>query len=209
MASPTVLKIGGSLLTKPDWYRGLYDWLQNQPAGLYLTIVGGGEAVEAMRELDQIHALDQTELHWRCIELLESTFEIASELLRRVIPDLRLLRSHESISSAVSVADIEAHDRAELALVSIKSFYSRSAFEKSSSASIQNEDLTPEIGWQTTSDTFAMFLATLVRAKRCVLFKSCDIESFGTLDDAIAAGVVDSQILKYPAVKICCELVKL
>jgi len=47
MAIPTVLKIGGSLLTQSDWHFRLRDWLHQQPAGLYLTIVGGGEAIEA------------------------------------------------------------------------------------------------------------------------------------------------------------------
>jgi len=47
MAIPTVLKIGGSLLTQSDWHLRLRDWLQQQPLGLYLTIVGGGEVVEA------------------------------------------------------------------------------------------------------------------------------------------------------------------
>ena len=47
MAIPTVLKIGGSLLTQSDWHLRLRDWLHKQPAGLYLTIVGGGEAIEA------------------------------------------------------------------------------------------------------------------------------------------------------------------
>ena len=47
MAIPTVLKIGGSLLTQSDWHLRLLDWLQQQPLGLYLTIVGGGEVVEA------------------------------------------------------------------------------------------------------------------------------------------------------------------
>lgn len=47
MAIPTVLKIGGSLLTQSDWPLRLLDWLHKQPAGLYLTIVGGGEVVEA------------------------------------------------------------------------------------------------------------------------------------------------------------------
>jgi len=52
MAIPTVLKIGGSLLTQSDWHLRLRDWLHKQPAGLYLTIVGGGEVVEA--KLDDV-----------------------------------------------------------------------------------------------------------------------------------------------------------
>jgi len=47
MATPTVLKIGGSLLTQSDGHFRLCVWLQQQPLGLYLTIVGGGEVVEA------------------------------------------------------------------------------------------------------------------------------------------------------------------
>jgi len=209
MAIPTVLKIGGSLLTQSDWNLRLRDWLQKQPAGLYLTIVGGGEVVEAMRELDRIHTLDQSAMHCRCIDLLDATFEVAAELLERVSPNLRTVRSYASLCSIVTSVENSTPDRAEIVLVSVQSFYVKSRCDPALGALDLIKDLMPEIGWQTTSDTLAMFLAGVVQSNRCVLFKSCNVESLVTLDDAVSAGVVDAQVLKYSARGIRCELVKL
>ncbi|MCY2974718.1 MAG: hypothetical protein NTW52_08650 [Planctomycetota bacterium] len=252
MAIPTVLKIGGSLLSQTDWPSRLNHWLQTQPAGLYFTIVGGGEAIEAMRELDRIHTLDQTAMHWRCIDMLEATFEVAVELLERVIPNLKTVRTSKSLCSIDSSAgqmksepmalatgfdiatfcpiapeasaygsgkmpfspphpsaDGQQQERAELVLVTVPSFYNSDSYESDPNRMLGRGNLLPQIGWQTTSDTLAMFLASVIQSNRCVLFKSCSVESFATLEDAVAAGVADSQVLQYAASGIRCELITL
>jgi 5-(aminomethyl)-3-furanmethanol phosphate kinase len=209
MAIRTVLKIGGSLLSQTDWPSRLDRWLQKQPAGLYFTIVGGGEAIEAMRELDRIHMLDQNAMHWRCIDMLEATFDVAVELLERVIPNLKTVRTSTSLGSIVSNADGPKQERAELVLVTVPSFYNIDSCDNAPSILLKRETVLPEIGWQTTSDTLAMFLASVTESNRCVLFKSCNVESFATLEDAVAAGVADSQVLQYASSGIRCELITL
>jgi len=82
-AEPVVVKLGGSLLSQPRWPEWLELWLGQQPPAAYLLIVGGGQAIDAMRHLDQTHTLDTAAMHWRCIRLLDATFEVAAELLRR------------------------------------------------------------------------------------------------------------------------------
>jgi hypothetical protein len=252
MAIPTVLKIGGSLLSQSDWPSRLNHWLQTQPAGLYFTIVGGGEAIEAMRDLDRIHTLDQTAMHWRCIDLLDATFDVAVELLERVIPNLKTARTSTSLCSIVSStgqmksepmaldtgfdiatfcpiapeasaygsgkmpfssphpsADGQQQERAELVLVTVPSFYNIDSYDNDPSTLLKRETVLPEIGWQTTCDTLAMFLASVIQSNRCVLFKSCNVESFATLGDAVSAGVADSQVLRYAESGIRCELITL
>jgi 5-(aminomethyl)-3-furanmethanol phosphate kinase len=82
-AEPVVVKLGGSLLSQPDWPEWLEAWLDEQPPGPKLLIVGGGQAIDAMRQLDRAHRLDTPAMHWRCIRLLDATFEVAAELLQR------------------------------------------------------------------------------------------------------------------------------
>jgi hypothetical protein len=38
-------------------------------------------AIDAMRDLDRLHPLNQTAMHWRCIQLLDATYEVVRELL--------------------------------------------------------------------------------------------------------------------------------
>ncbi len=209
MSLPTVLKIGGSMLSQVDWPSRLDLWLQKQPAGLYFTIVGGGQAIDAMRDLDAVHSLDQAAMHWRCIDLLGATFEIAAELLERVLPNLKTVRTSASFRSIASSGNYQTPERAELVLVNVPAFYNIESYPHAPGTMLGREILLPEIGWQTTSDTLAMYLASLIQSNRCVLFKSCSVESYATLEDAVAAGVADSQVLQYAALGIRCELITL
>jgi hypothetical protein len=53
-----VVKLGGSLLDLPHLAPRLQSWLGGEPDKLTLLLVGGGEFVEAMRQLDQVHAFE-------------------------------------------------------------------------------------------------------------------------------------------------------
>jgi aspartokinase-like uncharacterized kinase len=267
-----VLKLGGSLLTQPDWYVRLRDWILQQPSGRYFMIVGGGEAVEAMRELDRIHALDQEAMHWRCVDLLDASFEIAAELLGRVINNLVVVRTQMSLQAILSsIAEpmalatgtarrsetrtdqtpkltknaggnpelaltaqntnaepmaLATGDRApesvpnlpeasaygselELVLIRVSSFYNKHSYDSPINDLSASGVSLPEIGWQTTSDTLAMYLASVSNANECVLFKSCEVESFEDLDAAAVAGVVDAQVLRFSKAGTPCRLIKL
>ncbi len=71
IASRTVFKLGGSLLHQPDWPSRLASWLRAQPPGDYFGIVGGGEVVEGLRDLDRVHSLSESRMHWRCVRALD------------------------------------------------------------------------------------------------------------------------------------------
>jgi len=179
-------------------------WLERQPQGVYLAIVGGGEAIEAMRTLDRLHHLDQTEMHWRCITMLDATFEIAFEILRIAVPSLRVIQSYDQLQLFREMLHKEHSTGKQLILVRVKSFYDQLAV-----TAPREKPLVPEIGWQTTSDTLAMYLAHMTDSKRCVLLKSCSVDGQATLDDAVAEGMIDAQVIKYAAEDIRCELITL
>lgn len=173
-----VVKIGGSLLTRPDWPMAFRDWVKRQPLGDYLTIVGGGEAVEAMRTLDRIHGLQVEAMHWRCVRMLDATLEIAHELL----PEARLAHNEETIRSATQGATTSSR----IVLLRVAGFYQPGG--------VGDHVTLPPIGWETTTDTIAAYIARSLRIRRVVLLKSCQIDRSMTLVEAAEAGIVDAAL---------------
>lgn len=96
-----VVKLGGSLLSQPNWPVWLEAWLAAQPPGEFLMIVGGGQTIDAMRYLDQAHTLETRPMHWRCIRLLDATFEVAAEILQRPVRRFtwQLIASSDQLAS--------------------------------------------------------------------------------------------------------------
>ncbi len=62
-----VIKLGGSLLEWPARDRAIRDWLALQSPGRNLILVGGGQAVEQLRQ----SALPESEAHWRAVSRME------------------------------------------------------------------------------------------------------------------------------------------
>ncbi len=44
-----VIKLGGSLLTLPDWHERFLHWLAKEPPATNLLVIGGGELVDCLR----------------------------------------------------------------------------------------------------------------------------------------------------------------
>jgi 5-(aminomethyl)-3-furanmethanol phosphate kinase len=174
-----VVKLGGSLLSQPDWPARFRNWFDQQAADDYCMIVGGGGTIDAMRELDAVHRLPTAAMHWRCIRLLDATFEIAAELLPESTCTATLSELRNRLGDGIS-------GRKRLLLVRVAGYYAESL-----AASI---DIVPPIGWETTTDTLAVFLAKLIHADRVVLLKSCMIAEGLTLADAAKKGIVDSAV---------------
>ena len=196
-AKRCVFKVGGSLLTQPDWPARLRRWLAWQPVGDYLGMVGGGELVEAMRQLDQLHTLDAAAMHWRCIQLLEATFEIARELVPE-FPELRLSEEGPSLPHHGSLPERRGY------WVRVASFYHRRGTARPVPAS-----LLPAEGWDTTSDCLALLLAYQLQADRCVLFKSCPVAEVHSFEEAIDRAIVDRESARFARCIPKIELVQL
>lgn len=184
MSTTRVLKLGGSLLLLPDWPRRLTTWLELHPAPLNLLLVGGGKIVDAVRELDAEHDLPTAFCHWLCIDLLSATARIAGELL----PEFPLLTTPAELQQVVGDRRLSESPRRELEdssppttrrsssyIVDVSCFYrapARLAVEGATAGDLTAvECLLPE-NWDTTSDSLAAWLASLVGAGELVLFKS-------------------------------------
>ncbi len=182
MPTPRVLKLGGSLLLLPNWPERLTAWIESHPATLNLLLVGGGQIVDAVRELDRQHNLPAPFSHWLCIDLLSATARIASQLL----PTFPLITAADELQRIVRdrfSSETVAGDRGSRPslrasatyIVDVRCFYQPPAVGETGGAkhseSIATDCPLPE-SWETTSDSLAAWLANVVQAEELVLFKS-------------------------------------
>lgn len=168
-----VVKIGGSLLSNASFVEAMDQWLARQSPAENLILVGGGETVEAMRAVSRQFALDEIAMHWRCVRLLRSTFEVAAELFHR----------WQRIEDCTAFAELDpAPSQPGCWLVAVDAFYS---------PALPTDAGLPE-SWATTADAIAAYLARLTRADELVLLKSCEVDPAADLESLAAAGIVDA-----------------
>ena len=75
-----IIKLGGSLLSLSDLRPRFHAWLQTETPARNLVVVGGGRAVEAIRELDAIHHFPAKLTHWMCVDLMSITAALAKSI---------------------------------------------------------------------------------------------------------------------------------
>ncbi len=184
----TVVKLGGSLLHSSGWVDRFTSWLNRQPIGDYFIVVGGGQLIDALRDLDDRHRLCPSEMHWRCIRALDATYEIAAELL----PDFGRIVSPKQLHAALG-SRYDGNNRRAF-WVRIASYYSQEIDSSSATEPML------ELGWNTTSDSLALLLASQIRAERCVLLKSCEVSHVATLEQAAVEGIVDSESIRFQSI---------
>ncbi len=171
-----VVKIGGSLLSQPDLGARLEAFLKSHyPDTQVCLIVGGGGVIDALRELDQIHAFDAAKMHWICIRALRTTFEVLSLLL----PTARRIHSMENWERLKHSCEPGLH------LIAVDAFYSE-----------QDHRLLP-CNWNTTSDSLAALLAQRLDIQTLCLLKSCDIPATLSLSQAGEMGYVDPSLAAF------------
>ena len=207
-----MVKLGGSLLTRPGLVDDLRAWTLGRSGSTRLVIVGGGPIVDGVRAIDRANGDDPQRVHWRCIDLLQCTFEmVAGWLPEWIAIDLpnRGGITHRGGITAGTQPQSSARFASVLSerltagathLVSVRSFYARG-------------DRTPlPESWDTTSDSLAAWLAVLVGAERLRLWKSCDVSPSATLAELATAGIVDPGFTRVassiPSVEVLSFLLK-
>ena len=74
-----VMKIGGSLLLRDNLVTAANQWLDAQTGAQTIVIVGGGNLINAVRELDRLRQVDNQSIHWICVDILTATARFASQ----------------------------------------------------------------------------------------------------------------------------------
>lgn len=164
-----VLKLGGSLLDWDGFPSTLRAWLQRQPTAEDWLICGGGQIVEALRDLDRAHGLGQEFCHWQSLRAMQITREVVA----------RLLPEAQRCPGALPTGDAARQtlllpDPWQLLVESEQDW--------------PGERLPPS--WDVTSDSIAARLAGVLRAE-LVLFKSAPPHG-QTLASLVQSGYLDA-----------------
>ncbi len=183
MTERIVIKIGGATLFQPNGFEKVLRSLlnQNQNAQVWL-LIGGGDLIESMRTIHQIYpSLNDEELHWRCVELLDHTWAIAREI----------------VSLSHSITNCEELDRASLdrsttfvCWVRVQAFYNRN------NCDFIPKKWLPQSNWNTTSDALAWLLGKMIDADRVILIKKCECDPNLSMAEAANRGIIDSELAR-------------
>lgn len=173
-----VVKVGGSLLLRDDLLTALPRWIASQQADSEtLVIIGGGELIDAIRGLERVHGGDDVDIHWLCVDLLETTFRIVSGWF-----DWHRVTTPQALRSCIT----SGFSLQSPTLVSARAFYVRDQ--------VDDPNITVPMDWRTTSDTIAGLLAHLTAADELVLLKSCQVDPTASLDQLVSQGIVDEAL---------------
>ncbi|HZZ74264.1 MAG TPA: hypothetical protein VFE24_18655 [Pirellulales bacterium] len=174
-----VCKFGGSLLTHPAAIERMGRWLAAQPSARTVVLVGGGNAVESLRQQSARGELCDDSAHWRAVAAMGEH----ARLLQAQIPAGLLARSLAEIAFVPPELGSAESLPAEL-------------FFFDPTATLHNEDRRFSAGplpstWDVTSDSIAARIAQLLRAAELVLWKSCDLPAGSSLCRWSDGGFVD------------------
>ena len=176
-----VVKIGGSILFSSNALDRLIVKVADQyPDSSLFVIVGGGELVEAIRILHRLRPeLDGERLHWKCVELLDTSWELACTIVPTAVPILTASDLHAALANPVPATYI----------VRVGCFYTEAIH------STLSEEVRPALNWNTTTDALAWLLAYTIESDQLVIVKSCDIQENLSLCQAASDEIVDGEIM--------------
>jgi dihydroneopterin aldolase len=138
-----------------------------------LLVVGGGAAVNIVREWDRQHSLSEEISH----ELALAAMDLTASLVSRLIPGLREVRSIHQVRAA-------ADDH-------VVGLLCADCFIKSAQAQSRRAVTPLEHSWRITSDSIAAWTAGALAAAELVLLKSVPLPRGISLHDAARDGLVD------------------
>ena len=131
------------MLLRADLKHAVDQWMTIEPAAQTFVVVGGGKLIDAIRELDQVHAMDQREIHWTCVDLLTTTATFVAKTLQWNLISTPsqwqavLMEAPQENAPSVIVPDV---------------FYNRDHLHGNPAEAVRS--LLPE-DWRTTTDSIA------------------------------------------------------
>ncbi|MGB7345983.1 MAG: hypothetical protein WBD20_17325 [Pirellulaceae bacterium] len=175
-----VVKIGGSLLSRIDLQQDITGWFDRQTPAENIVIVGGGDLIEAVRQWDAIRPGEPSDVHWRCIDLLSTTYAMMGDWF----PGWPQVGSAEVFDRCVDFGFSSSHPT----LVRVAAFYNPASL----SCSPSKKSL--PLDWRTTTDSIAVLLGNLSKADEVVLLKSCEVDASLNSLQLIASGIIDEAV---------------
>lgn len=165
-----VVKIGGSLSHDP----ALRNWLiqlSEIGGGRIVIVPGGGDFADKVREYQEEWQFPDLAAHNMCL-LAMTQYAL---LMQGVSPELIIASSEAKIRRALRDGRVAV--------------WVPTALMRESPDDMTN--------WDTTSDSLAAWLSTLLNAERLVLVKSCPVNTAMPLEALVSSGVVDRRFVDY------------
>ena len=135
-----------------------------------ILVVGGGPAVDLVRDLDAAHQIGEYRSHLLALRALDLT----SHLIAALIPGLEVVTKRHEFN--------DAHVRGKIPVFSPRLFMTE----------IDSRSAKPlKESWDVTTDSIAARLAEYLGAERLILLKSVGINGARSRLEAAANGLVD------------------
>ncbi|XUW90744.1 aspartate kinase [Burkholderia sp. M6-3] len=165
-----VVKIGGSLSHEPALRQWLIE-LCEVGGGRVVIVPGGGDFADKVRQYQSEWSFDDLAAHNMCL-LAMTQYAL---LMQGVLPELVLASSEAKIRRALRDGHVAV--------------WVPTALMRDTPDAMSN--------WDTTSDSLAAWLSTMLNAERLIVVKSCPISGNERLETLAAAGVVDRSFFDY------------
>ncbi|MFP3601034.1 aspartate kinase [Paraburkholderia sp. SIMBA_053] len=165
-----VVKIGGSLSHEPALRQWLIE-LCEVGGGRVVIVPGGGDFADKVRQYQSEWSFDDLAAHNMCL-LAMTQYAL---LMQGVLPELVLASSEAKIRRALRDGHVAV--------------WVPTALMRHTPDAMSN--------WDTTSDSLAAWLSTMLNAERLIVVKSCPILGNERLETLAAAGVVDRSFVDY------------
>lgn len=169
-----VIKIGGSLLQRDNLLADLRDWQESlvEPLG-NVWVVGGGAAVEAIRQRDSHDGLSDDDAHWLSIEAMDANaFTLASQMPAwQLITPKDLKEAQRRLSPRERIATSAAPKATppnQNLVLQTKHWLTKADRDPNTRPRLPH-------CWDVTSDSIAAWAAIQLHATELVLLKSCDV----------------------------------
>lgn len=165
-----VVKIGGSLSHDPVLRKWLTE-LAEVGGGRVVIVPGGGDFADKVRQYQAEWRFNDLAAHNMCL-LAMTQYALLMQGLR---PELVLASSEAKIRRALRDGRVAV--------------WVPTALMRDTPDSMSN--------WDTTSDSLAAWLSTMLNAERLMVVKSCPIDVDESLESLAANGVVDRRFADY------------
>lgn len=176
-----VMKLGGSLLLRPDLPDRLRHVLSKLNGDRILVVVGGGTAADVVRDWSVFHRLTDESAHWLAV----SSLSLTRALLLSLMPEM------SEVATPAEGIDRWQASNAPL-LLDVDAFLRHA----------ESADPRPlPHTWDVTSDSIAAWVAARCSAVELLLIKSTELDPNLSVDEARDAGLVDNY---FP--RICVEV---